>query len=217
MTETSAIRVGLVGLSTDGGWASLAHFPYLQQSSFYRITALCNSSLARAEAARAHFDLSPSVVKVYGDAVALANDPDIDLVVCCVRVDKHYKVCRAAIEARKDCLTEWPLGKCLEETEELADLALKYGVRTVICLQGRRNVALQKMRQLLRDGIIGRVLSTSVISATGCLGLQEPARLKYVNEQDTGGDMVSLFFGHCKRTLAKSLPMNQSGLVWRLM
>ena len=41
----------------------------------------------------------------------LAADPDVQLVVCSIRVDKHYTVCKAALAAGKDVFSEWPLGK----------------------------------------------------------------------------------------------------------
>lgn len=199
MTEKSTIRIGFVGLSPRGSWASIAHFPYLRQAARYRITAICNSSLARAEAAKQAFGLPPTV-NVYENAVALANDPNVDLVVCSVRVDKHYDICKAAIEAGKDCLTEWPLGKGVDEAKQLYRLAQERGVRTVIGLQGRQNDAVNQIRRLVGNGVVGRVLSTTVMSAAGCLGPQELERHKYLNERAIGGDMLSIFFGHCEYT-----------------
>src|ERR1700721_2391602 len=102
------IRIGFIGLSASGRGASDAHFPYLRGSPKYTITALCNSSVEAAHAAIKAHNL-PSSTKAYGSPQDLANDPDVDLVVCSVRVDRHYDAIIPALEAGKDCFCEWPL------------------------------------------------------------------------------------------------------------
>jgi len=57
---------------------SSAHLPYLQVANGkYAITALCNSSVAAAEAAIKAFNL-PSSIKAYGNPQDLANDEDVN-------------------------------------------------------------------------------------------------------------------------------------------
>src|SRR6266851_1214591 len=58
---------------------------------------------------------------------------------------------------------EWPLGRDLEDARAMATLAAKQGVRTVAGLQARQAPAIEFVRQLLRDGYVGEVLSTTLV------------------------------------------------------
>ena len=200
----AAIRIGFVGLSPNGSWAAKAHFPYLQQTSKYCITALCNSTIAATEASIKYFGLSSSV-RAYASYTELANDPTVDLVICSVRVDKHYDICRAAIQAGKDCWSEWPLGKDLSQARELQALAVERGIRTVVALPSRVNPFVNTIRRLVCDGKIGRVLSTTVFSCGGSVGAQDPLRLKFLNEKEIGGNLVTIFFAHCEYAVISSI------------
>jgi len=191
------IRIGFIGLSAAGGWAAGAHMPYLRTSTKYDIVALCNSSLDSAKAAIKHFDL-PSSTKAYDSAAELADDPDVDLVVCSVRVDRHYELIKPAVEKGKACFVEWPLGANLREAEELQALAHAKGTKTMVGLQARRSPVVNKVKELVENGVIGKVLSSTVVSSAGNFGAKEPRSLRYFNEKGVGGNMVSIHFGHRK-------------------
>lgn len=65
MPVTAPIRVGIIGLSRPGGWATIAHLPYLQQTSKYQIVAIANSSVESAQRAIENYGLSKDT-KAYG-------------------------------------------------------------------------------------------------------------------------------------------------------
>lgn len=192
----SPIRVGLIGLSASGSWASAAHLPYLQQSTRYRIAALCNSSADAARAAIAAYGLPPST-KAYGSYQDLADDPDVDLVVCSVRVDRHRDAVAPAVRAGKHCYCEWPLGRDLAEAEELARLAGATGARTMVGLQAHHSPVVAKVRELVEGGRVGRVLSVDFVGAAYNFGQQELAKYRYLNQREVGGNMVTIHFSHC--------------------
>lgn len=197
------IRVGFIGLSATGSWASSAHLPYLKSTSKYRITALLNSSVASAEAAIAAHGLDPSTTKAYGTPADLAAAGDVDLVVCSVRVDKHFALLRPILENPKSAVKavycEWPLGANLAEAEELAELARARGVRTLIGLQGRKAPIALKVKELLDAGRIGEVLSVDVTGSAYNFGAEDWEGVKYLNDRKTGGNMVTVHFSHCRR------------------
>lgn len=58
------IRVGFIGLSYNWGWARNAHFPYLDASDDFQITAICNSTLESAYKAIEEYKL-PTETKAY--------------------------------------------------------------------------------------------------------------------------------------------------------
>jgi predicted dehydrogenase len=199
------IRVGIIGLtsatgdptaSPGDGWAASAHLPYLLASPQYEIVALCNSSVNSAKIAVKRHNL-PSTTKTYGSAKDLANDPDVDLIVCCVRVDRHYELIKPALEKGKAVFVEWPLGANLKEAEELAAIAEKSGSKTIVGLQGRMSPQVWKVKELIKDGKIGNVLSSTITADAGGLGgPTEPPGIDYLAKKAVGGNILTILFGH---------------------
>lgn len=196
---TTPIRIGFMGLSVSNGkptgWASTAHWPYLSQTSKFAISALCNSSVSSAETAKAHYQL-PAETKCYDDPAKLAADADVDLVVCSVRVDKHYTLIKSALEAGKNVYCEWPLGANVQEAEELAAIARKTGVKTMVGLQARQSPLIGKMKDILASGKIGRVLSSTVVTAASNGGPTESEAIEYFKDRKVGGNVMTIHFGH---------------------
>lgn len=195
------VRVGLIGLSKSAAvsWASVAHLPYLLSphgKTRYEITALCNSSVESAKKAVEAFKLSPAT-KTYGDAAQLAADPDVDLVVCNVRVDRHHEIIRPSVAAGKAVFCEWPLASNLDQVRDLVNLAREKGGRTMIGTQGRASPVVVKIRELLEQGLIGKVLSSEVRAAGGSndrLALSE--FMDYFTQRSVGGNFVTIGVGH---------------------
>ncbi|KAI2465250.1 NAD(P)-binding protein [Annulohypoxylon bovei var. microspora] len=194
----SPIRVALVGLSSSAktSWAAQGHLPYLlspRGSSRYEIVALLNSSVPAAEAARKHFAL-PLNVKAYGDPHALA-DADVDLVVCCTRVDTHSLTTGPSLHAGKAVYIEWPL---VQDYKEAVALTGKKRLdNTIIGLQGRVSPIILKLKEILKSGRIGCVLSSDV-RASGNLVPRNilPEGLSYFADRKVGGNLITIAYGH---------------------
>ncbi|KAK1994445.1 oxidoreductase family protein [Colletotrichum falcatum] len=195
------IRVGIIGLSSSAttAWASRAHLPYLlspRGRSQYTITALCNSSVEAARRAIEVYGL-PAGTRAYGSPDDLAADPDVDLVVISTRVDQHYNTAMPIARAGKSVYVEWPLAENAGRARELADAARASGARTAVGVQGRFAPALLKVRGLLEEGRIGKVLSSEFRAAGGTLDREIlPAGLKYFTQREIGGNIVTIGFGH---------------------
>ncbi|KAK1496702.1 oxidoreductase family protein [Colletotrichum cuscutae] len=195
------IRIGIIGLSSTAttAWASSAHLPYLlspRGRAKYTITALCNSSVEAAQRAVKAYNL-PSSTKAYGSPADLAADPDVDLVVVSTRVDQHYDSALSSVEAGKSVYVEWPLAQDAKRAGELADAARRSGARTVVGVQGRFAPSLLKVKEILEQGRIGKVLSSEVRAAGGSLDRDVlPAGLKYFTQREVGGNVITIGFGH---------------------
>ncbi|KDN62934.1 putative oxidoreductase family protein [Colletotrichum sublineola] len=195
------IRVGIIGLSSSAktAWASRAHLPYLlspRGRSKYTITALCNSSVEAARRAIETYGL-PAATRAYGSPADLAADPDVDLVVVSTRVDQHYDTALPSVRAGKSVFVEWPLAENAGRARELADAARASGARTVVGVQGWFAPALLKVRDLLKEGRIGKVLSSEVRSAGGSVDREIiPTGLKYFTQREIGGNVVTIVFAH---------------------
>ena len=83
MAGGSKIRVGIVGLSPNRGFAAIAHIPALRALPDYEITAVCTTRQESAEATARHF----GIPLAFADPGKLARHPDVDLVTVTVKVD----------------------------------------------------------------------------------------------------------------------------------
>src|SRR5581483_9372856 len=148
---SSKLRVGLVGATvTPGGsgWGANAHVPALRAlSDKYTIKAVAT---AHAETARAS-------QQAFGAELAFDNyeqmlaQPEIDLVVVCVRVPGHYDLVMKALQAGKHVFCEWPLGRTLSEAEDMANLATTRNLKTAVGLQAQSDPTLMYVRELIKD------------------------------------------------------------------
>src|SRR6266581_2060365 len=151
----STLGVGIIGVSPVRGWAATAHIPALRALPTYEIRALSGHSAESARAAGEVF----GVRAVFSDPKQLVGQPDIDVVAVTVKVPHHRQLVSAALAAGKSVYCEWPLGRDLDEAKAMAALASEQRVRTVVGLQGRQAPAVEFIRDLLRDGYVGEVLS----------------------------------------------------------
>ena len=92
MADTSKIRVGIVGLSPQRGFASIAHVPALHALSDFEIVAVCTTRQESADAAARHF----GIPLAFSNPEDLARHPDVDLVTVTVKVPDHYRPVMAA-------------------------------------------------------------------------------------------------------------------------
>lgn len=193
------IRVALIGLSASAkvNWAEQGHLPYLNSprgKCHYELVALLNSSVEAAQRARQHYKLSPAV-RVYGNPEDLAADQDVDLVVCNTRVDTHVLTTAPSLGAGKAVFIEWPLA---ENLDAAASLTRNQRVgNSIIGLQGRVSPIALKLKEVLRAGRIGRVLSSDV-RAFGNLGRRDTVAesVAYFAERHIGGNHVTIAYAH---------------------
>ena len=187
----STLGIGIIGVSPIRGWASTAHIPALRALPKYEIRAL---SAHNAESARA-IGKAFGVSAVFSDHEQLVSQPDIDVVVVTVKVPHHRELVSAALAAGKAVYCEWPLGRDLEDARAMATLAAKQGVRTVAGLQARQAPAIEFVQQLLRDGYVGEVLSTTLV------GLSIPGDVvgqpnTYMLDKTNGANLLTVPVGH---------------------
>src|ERR1700731_3545835 len=102
MSTRDKIRVGIVGVSPNRGFASIAHIPALQALTDFEISAVCTTRQDTAEATARHF----GIPLAFSDPEKLAQHPDVDLVTVSVKVPDHYVPVMAAIEAGKHVYCE---------------------------------------------------------------------------------------------------------------
>ncbi|KAF5682530.1 transcription co-repressor GAL80 [Fusarium circinatum] len=195
------VRTAIIGLSSSAktSWASNTHLQYLTSPlgrSKYQIVALQNSSLQAAKIAIAHYNLPPET-KAYGTPEDLAADKDVELVVVATRVDVHYSSALPSLKAGKDLYVEWPLAQDVTHARELVDAAREKGVKTIVGLQGRYAPPIKKLREIIREGRIGKVVSAELYASGGTNDREIlPSNLEYFTQRAVGGNIFTIGLGH---------------------
>jgi predicted dehydrogenase len=187
----STLGVGIIGVSPVWGWAATAHIPAQRALPNYQIRALSARSAESARAAGEVFGVSA----VLADHEQLVTQPGIDVVAVTVKVPHHRALVSAALAAGKAVYCEWPLGRDLDDAQAMASLAAEQVVRTVVGLQARQAPAIEFVQELLSDGYVGEVLSTTMV------GLSVPGEVvvgpnAYMLDKTNGANLLTIAVGH---------------------
>ena len=150
------IGIGLVG----GGYMGKAH-----AVSFSAVAALFDTPLRpRLEVIAATSESSAKrYAKAYGFARAardwqdLVADPRVQAVVIASPQSTHRAIAEAAFAAGKPVFCEKPLGASLQDAQAMTAAAEASGLPNMIGFNYVRTPATQFVRQLLADGVIGRI------------------------------------------------------------
>jgi predicted dehydrogenase len=191
---TNKIRVGIVGATvTQGGsgWGQNAHVPALKALPGYELKAVCTAHEETAKASAAAFGAERAFHR-FGE---MAADPDIDLIVVCVRVPGHRELVMAGLQAGKAVLCEWPLGRTLAEAEEMAGLARQRSLKTIVGLQARSDPAILFARDLVQQGHIGEVLTAHLNAAVPAVLQRGPGRI-WQGVRANGANTLTIAGGH---------------------
>ncbi|MET0091160.1 MAG: Gfo/Idh/MocA family oxidoreductase [Candidatus Thiodiazotropha sp.] len=193
--STDKIRIGIVGLKPGESWAGIAHVPALQSMpETFAITGVANSRLESSRLAAE----AVGIPHAFANAQALIDSPEIDAVTVTITVPQHLEVVKAALAAGKHIYCEAPLGNGLAEAEEMAALARDKPGVTVVGLQARVAPEILYLRELLSEGYVGRVLSSSLRGWAGNWGptAGNLKRLGYLLDKRNGATMLTIPLAH---------------------
>ncbi|MBU3067538.1 Gfo/Idh/MocA family oxidoreductase [Nocardia sp. NEAU-G5] len=191
------IRVGVVGAS---GWADGSHLPALAALEEFDVTAVATTNRASAErAAAAH-----GARHAFAGAAELVTHPEVDLVVVSVKASGHAAVIRAALDAGKHVVSEWPLGIDAGEAAELTEAATAAGVVHAIVLQGHHSPSARFAADLLADGRIGMLESVALVAeGSPWGGSRIPSDLAFGLDPAEGTNILTIMAGHFLATLER--------------
>src|SRR5438105_10819642 len=197
MRASTTFGVGIIGVSAQRGWATTAHIPALRALPNYEVRALSAHSAESARAAGEAF----GVGAVFSDHEGLVTQPDIDVVAVTVKVPHHRELVSAALAAGKAVYCEWPLGRDLDDARAMAALAAEQRVHSVVGLQGRQAPAIEFVQDLLRDGYVGEVLSTTMVGLS-IVGDAVVNANAYMLDNTNGANLLTIAVGHSLDTLS---------------
>ncbi len=195
------LRVGIIGVSADRGWATVAHIPAINALPQFKLMAISNRNVEQAIAAGKVYNNT----HIFHTTEELVNSADVDLVVVTVKVPQHKVVVEAAINAGKNIYCEWPLGNGLAEAEELAAQAKQKGIYGVVGLQSRAVPAINFIKDLVKNGYVGEVLSTTLIGSGIYYGAFIEQSAAYAVDAKNGAGMIYSTFGNTSDALCYCL------------
>ena len=188
------LRIGIVGA---GLWAQRAHLPAFLHTPDVEVRAIGDPDLGRAQALAREFGVPRAltdhreVLRAGVDALAIVAPDDV-----------HHAVASAALEAGLPVLCEKPLARTVEEAADLARRAERAGVATKLGFVFRYSPALRRLRELVREGYVGRPHTLIVYSQNP--QFQDPrAPLHWKMERARTGGGVFVEYGSHSLDLAR--------------
>lgn len=194
------IRIGFIGLNPDSHWASRSHLPALKTlTDDFEIKGVANSTHASAQRTANALQIPYAFENVQ----ALIHSDEIDLVVVTVKVPYHYELVRDALAAGKHVYCEHPLGNGLKEVEQLAALAADKGVVAVVGTQMVVSPQIVYLQELINNGFVGKVLSTTLIGSGGQWRDETVGDVYYMYDKDNGATLLTIPLAHTLAGLIK--------------
>ncbi len=192
MNADNKIGLGVVGASAKYGWGMRAHMPALLALPEYELIAVCTTNEETAKASAEKYGSE----RFYWDYNNLVSDPDVEVVDVCVKAPSHFEVAMAALDAGKHVFCEWPLGSNPEQADKMAALAKQKGVKTMVALQSRYAPSFQNLRNLVREGYVGDILSANMSMFLSGIMRPRPQRATWNSRKEAGAHALNIATGH---------------------
>ncbi|MFH1539453.1 MAG: Gfo/Idh/MocA family oxidoreductase [bacterium] len=155
MALRKKIRIGLVGA---GGIALTSHLPWYRLHPGVRLAAVADTDEKKLRLARRAF----GIPRGFSDASELFASGEVDAVDICTPPWCHEEQVAGAAAAGLHILCEKPLGLNAAQTRRMLKAVGEAGVILQVGFQKRFNPGFIKMREMIRDGRIGKVTGARV-------------------------------------------------------
>jgi len=132
--------------------------PSILQAENHRIVGVMRREPAKARPfAQAH-----SIGLCTANATEILHHPEVDIVYIATPPSSHKEYVLAAAAAGKHILVEKPMGLSAADDREMIEACKKAGVELFVSYYRRFHPHVLKMRELLREGIIGKPILAQV-------------------------------------------------------
>lgn len=146
------IKWGVIGA---GGIADRRTIPGMMLAENAELVAVMEVNMDLAEKIRSKYNAK----KAYDNEDALLADPEVEAVYIASPVSSHKEQAMKAARAGKHILIEKPLALSVKDGEEVLELCRECGVKIAAGFMMRFHPYHQKLREMIRNGAIGRVVS----------------------------------------------------------
>jgi len=151
--EKKVFSVGMVGC----GQISSAHFSGFEKASNAKLAMVMDVDevAARAAGEKQGVPYTTSLDEI------LSRD-DIDIISIATPHYQHAPITIRAAEAGKHVMVEKPFCTTMEDADEMISACDDNGVKLTVCFPSRYSGIAQKARELLRQGVIGRIMYVKI-------------------------------------------------------
>ena len=148
------ITFGIIGCGT------IAHF-HAKAIAAMEGAELIGAADVSAESAQRFADTHG--VRAYGSVEEMLSDKEVDAVCVCTPSGFHAEGAIAAIRAGKHVMIEKPLAITNEDCDRLIRAADEVGVTAGVITQYRFSPAIQRLKELLDGGKLGKIISAELV------------------------------------------------------
>ncbi|MBI4279568.1 MAG: Gfo/Idh/MocA family oxidoreductase [Armatimonadetes bacterium] len=181
----SRVRVAMIGM---GRWGTRVHLATLAERDGVDIVAIADPHAPDLRfMAEQH-----GIAHTYRDAYALLDEVrDLDAVVVVTPTDTHRDICLAAFHRGLHVFCEKPLAYDVAQAREMADAARANGLITKMGFNFRYSPVIQRMKQLIDGGSIGKLhLFESLTVNHQFIDPERPRHWKMERARANGGVFV---------------------------
>ncbi len=179
------VKAALVGLRHPH---SLAHLGTLQTLPEVDSIVICDEVPKAMETVLAQ--QAAKVEESYTSLHEMLSQQDAFFAIVAVRNDLGPPVFSAVMEAGLHLMAEKPVGRNPRETIQVIKVAKKHNRLLSVCYQGRRNPVYRKMRDIVRRGLLGPLISMEIRSIYTQVNKRDPNHWLF-NKEYAGGGIVS--------------------------
>jgi predicted dehydrogenase len=185
--EVQPLRVGIIGLSTQGR----EHLAAALKHPAVKVVALCDRDSKCLETASSAVE---GDVLRFDCAERLFESGAIDAAIVAVPHDHHREIVRVAASSRVHLLKEKPLGRTLREAQQIAAVARSAGILLQTGVQRRHHATYDALKQrlVLQRSRIRSAYVSMTIKVDGDPSKAQPAGWRDQYGRSGGGAVIDL-------------------------
>lgn len=196
MIQQRTIGVGLISV----GWMGKLHarayssvpYVYPELGIKPRLVIAADSEQSRVDFAVDTLGFERGTLD-YREVLA---DPEVEVVSICAPNFLHAEMAIAAAEAGKHFWIEKPAGRSLAETRSIEQAARLNGVETSVGFNYRHAPAIERARELIRDGRLGEITNVRASFLAGYAADPRAALSWRFNRELAGSGVLADLFSH---------------------
>lgn len=122
----------------------------------YKMVAICDVNKVRRDNAQKKWNIADE--NVFDNEIDFFKEKRADVLILATQDRDHVRMCVRAMELGYDILLEKPISPVYDELIQLLDANKKYNRKVVVCHVLRYAPAFVKIKQLLEEGAIGKLI-----------------------------------------------------------
>lgn len=201
------VRVGIIGFGRMG----ITHYSIINTHPKVEMTAIADTSSMMLNMIKKYL---PGVT-MFEDYKDLLQSGLCDAVIVCTPSIMHFDVCKMAGELGINVFCEKPFTTSPAQAKELAELFAQKGLVNQVGYVYRFDAVFDKVKEMLDQGLIGRVCHTNVQFLSSTISKQQPEKGWRSKRENGGGatyemgshviDLLEFFFGKPQRILGTQM------------